>query len=83
MIANTLSQLSCSEKMFSKAAPEYKQDLRNSGFSENINYLDPIHDPEKHNPEWTQFRMDTIPNVHDPEWTRSRMDTIPNGHDPE
>ena len=44
---------------------------------------DPVHDPEKHNPEWTQSRMDTIPNGHNPEWTPSRMDTIPNGHNPE
>ena len=33
---------------------------------------DPVHDPEKHDPEWTQSRM-----------APSRMDTIPNGHDPE
>ena len=44
---------------------------------------DPVHDPEKHNPEWTQSRMDTIPNGHNPEWTQSRMDTIPNEHHPE
>ena len=50
--------------------------------------MDPVHDPEKHNPEWTPSRMDTIPNGHNPEWTQSRMaqsrmDTIPNGHHPE
>ena len=56
--------------------------------------MDPVHDPEwtqsrmdtipnGHNPEWTQSRMDTIPNGHNPEWTQSRMDTIPNGHHPE
>ena len=39
---------------------------------------DPVHDPE-----WTRFRMDTIPNGHNPEWTPYRMDTIPNGHNPE
>ena len=39
----------------------------------------PRHKPEEHNPEDTQFRMNTIPNSHDPEWTRSRMDIIPNG----
>ena len=44
---------------------------------------DPVHDPEKHNPEWTQSRMDTIPNGHNPEWTPSRKDTIPKGHNPE
>ena len=33
-----------------------------------INYTpDPVHDPEKHNPEWTPSRMDTIPKGHDPE----------------
>ena len=41
------------------------------------------HNPERHNPEWTQSRMDTIPNGHNPEWTPSRMDTIPKGHNPE
>ena len=46
------------------------------------NISDPVHDPEKHDPEWTQSRMDTIPNGHHPEWTPSRMDTIPNGHHP-
>ena len=44
---------------------------------------DPVHDPEKHDPEWTQSRMDTIPNGHNPEWTQSRKDTIPKGHNPE
>ena len=39
--------------------------------------------PNGHNPEWTQFRMDTILNGHNPEWTPSRKDTIPNGHNPE
>ena len=34
-------------------------------------------------PEWTQSRMDAIPNVPHPEWTQSRMDTIPKGHNPE
>ena len=29
--------------------------------------MDPVHDPEKHDPEWTQSRMDTIPNGHNPE----------------
>ena len=43
----------------------------------------PVHDLERHNPEWTQSRMNTIPNEHNPKWTRSRMDTIPNGPDPE
>ena len=48
----------------------------------------PVHDPEKHDLEWTQSRMDTIPNGHHPEWYHpewapSRMDTIPNGHNPE
>ena len=40
------------------------------------------HDPERHNPEWTQSRMDAIPNGHNPEWTQSRMSTIPNEHLP-
>ena len=40
--------------------------------------MDPVH-----NPEWTQSRMDTIPNGHNPERTQSRTDTIPNGLDPE
>ena len=40
--------------------------------------MDPVHDPE-----WTQYRMDTIPNGHNPEWTQSRMDSIPNVHNPE
>ena len=44
---------------------------------------DPIHDPEKHDSEWTPSRMDTIPNRPNPEWTQSRVDTIPNGHNPE
>ena len=59
-----------------------------------IQCMDPVHDPEwtqsrmdtipnGHNPDWTQSRMDTIPNGHNPEWTQSRMDTIPNGHNPE
>ena len=46
------------------------------------------HNPEKHNPEWTQhpewthpFRMGTpILNGRDPEWKQSRMDTFPNVH---
>ena len=46
-------------------------------------FSDPVHDPKKHDPEWTPSRMDTIPNGHHPEWTPSRMDTIPNGHNPE
>ena len=33
-----------------------------------------------HSPEWTQYRVDTIPNRHNPEWTRSRVGAIPNGH---
>ena len=46
---------------------------------------DPVHDPEKHNPEWTPSRMDTISNGHHLKWTPSQMDTIqmetiPNGH---
>ena len=45
-----------------------------------LSQMDPVHDPEKHNPEWTPSRMDTIPNGHNPEWTQSRMDTIRNGH---
>ena len=39
MNAHSLLDLSCSEEMFSKATPEYKQSLRNSGFGENINHL--------------------------------------------
>ena len=31
----------------------------------------PVHNSEKHDPEWTQSRMDTIPNGHNPEWTQS------------
>ena len=56
--------------------------------------LDPVHDPEIHNPEWTPSRMDTISYGHHPEWTQitnghhpewipSRMDAIPNEHNPE
>ena len=50
--------------------------------------MDPVHYPEKHNPECTPSKMDTIPNGHHaewhhPEWAPSRMDTIPNGHNPE
>ena len=49
---------------------------------------DPVHNPEKHDPEWAQSRMDAIPmgailNGRHPEWTPSQMDTIPNGHHPE
>ena len=36
--------------------------------------------PDRHDPEWTQSRMDTIPNGHNPNWTRSQVNTIPNGH---
>ena len=36
------------------------------------------HNPERHDPEWTQFR-----NGHNPEWTQSRKNRIPNGHNPE
>ena len=39
MNAHSLLELSCSEEIFSKATPEYKQSLRNSGFGENINHL--------------------------------------------
>ena len=63
-------------------------------FDFSAKQTDPVHDPEwtqyrmdtipnGHHPTWTPFRMDTIPNGHDPEWTRSQMDTIPNGHNPE
>ena len=50
--------------------------------------LDPVHDPKKNNSEWTQFRMNTIPNGHHPKWTpsqteQSQMDTIPNRHNSE
>ena len=34
--------------------------------SENEKH-NPENDPEKHNPEWTQSQMDTIPNGHNPE----------------
>ena len=43
----------------------------------------PIHDSEKHNPECTQSRVDTISKGHDPERTPSQIDTISNGHNPE
>ena len=47
----------------------------------DIHYADSVHDPEKHTPERTQFRRDTIPNVRDPEWTRSEWNGFdPNGH---
>ena len=42
----------------------------------DIHDADSVYDPEKHNPERTQFRRDTIPNVRDPEW--NGFD--PNGH---
>ena len=49
---------------------------------------DCIHDPKKHNPEWTQSQIaqsliDTILHGRRPEWASSRMDTIPNEHHPE
>ena len=44
-------------------------------FCTNLFKTDPVHDPEKYNPEWTQSQMDTIPNGHNPEWTPSRMST--------
>ena len=61
--------------------PDYKTIVENT-VSMCLNRY-PDNCPNRHNPEWTQSRMDTIPNGHNPEWTQSRMDTIPNGHNPE
>ena len=38
-VARRISELSCSEEMFSKAAPEYNKALRFSGYEDNINYI--------------------------------------------
>ena len=79
---------------FAKWVVRYATDRRSTSWKRY-----PYNCPNRHNPEWTPSRkdtipngyqpelipsrMDTIPNGHDPEWTLSRMDTIPNGHDPE
>ena len=36
-----------------------------------------------HDPEWTQFRMDTIPNERNLKWIQSQVDTITNRYNPE
>ena len=38
-VARRISELSCSEEMFSKAAPEYNKALHFSGYEDNINYI--------------------------------------------
>ena len=48
--------------------------------------MDPVQDPDGHNPEWThsrktpsqmaRSRMETIPNGNHPEWKPPRMETI-------
>ena len=32
--------------------------------------VDPVHDPEKHNSDWTRSRLDKIPTGQDSDWTR-------------
>ena len=39
MISNPISENSCDENNFDKAAPDYNIALKNSGFNENITYI--------------------------------------------
>ena len=39
MLSNPISENSCDENNFDKAAPDYNIALKNSGFNENITYI--------------------------------------------